>query len=239
MTGNNAPNPLLVGLAYLFLIIGLANHNGKPSQRSQWLFFIPIASICIYLIFFCSSSNPALDMLATASIPATFFLSVDYLLLRKYTRELQPLGQKPLSEMPLKDRLWWASSLTRNPRGIGWTHEPTLYIPPRPSSTGRRFILSQLMWMVFYGLQLDITNILVRANPCFAYGGPSLITSGWLWRSTAWLFASLAYSSMSLSYITYSVFSVAMGFSEPRDWPPLFGSPLDGYTLRNCWGWVH
>ena len=236
MRGNNTPSPLLVGLLYLFLIIGLANHNGKPSQRSQWLFFIPIASVCIYLTFFCSSSNPTLGFVATAPIPGTFFISVDYLLLRKYRRELQPLGQKPLSEMPPKDRLWWASSLTGNPRGIGWTHEPTLYIPPRPSSTRRRFILSQLMWMVFYILQFDITNILVRANPCFTSGGPSLIAFGWLWRSTAWLFVSLAYCSMSLSHIAYSILSVAMGFSEPRDWPHIFGSLLDAYTLRNCWG---
>ena len=236
MRGNNASNLLLVGLLYLFLIIGLANHNGKPSQRSQWLFFIPIASICIYLTFFCSPSNPVLDFFATSPIPPLFFNSVDYLLLRKYTRELQPLGQKPLSEMPLKDRLWWASNLTRNPRGIRWIHEPTRYIPPHPPSTRRKFLLSRLMWMVFYVLQFDITNILVRANPCFASGGPSLIAFGWLWRSTVWLFVSLAYCSMSLLHIAYSVFSVGMGFSEPQDWPYLFGSLLDAYTLRNCWG---
>ena len=236
MRGKYDPNPALLGLIYLFLIIGIANHNGKPSQRSQWLFFLAIASICIYMTFFCASSNPASDYFAITPVTAIFFISLDHILLRNYHRELQPSGQKPLSEMPLKDRLWWATSLSVNPRGIGWTHEPTRYIPPRPSSTPGKFIQSQLLWMVFYILLFDVTDIFVRANPCFAPGGPSLTAFGWLWRSTAWLYVSSGYSMLSLLYTAYSIVSVAVGISEPRDWPPLFGSPLDGYTLRNCWG---
>ena len=235
MRGRHDLHPALLGLLYLFLIIGLANHNGNPSQRSQWLFFIPIASICIYMTFFCASSNPLSDYLTIAPVTSIFFVSLDYILLRKYQRELQPLGQNPLSKMPLKDRLWWATNLSGNPRGIGWTHEPTRYLPPRPSSTPRRFILSQLMWMVFYLLQFDISNTFARTNP-FATEGSSTAV-GWLSRSTtAWPYVSLLYSMFSILYIGYSIVSVAVGMSEPRDWPHLFGSLLNGYTLRNCWG---
>ena len=228
-----------LGLIYLILIIGLVNHNGKPSQRSQWLFFIPIASICIYMTFFCASSDPVSDYFAIAPVTSMFFVSLDLILLRKYQPELQPLGQIPLSKMPFIDRLWWATSLLVNPRGIGWTHESTRHLPPRPSSTPGNFIISQLMWMVFYLLQFDISNIFVRANPCFATGGPSLTSFGWVWRSTVWLYVSFLYSTLSMLHIGYSIVSVAVGLSEPRDWPPLFGSPLKGYTLRNCWGWVN
>ena len=236
MRGKHDLNPGLIGLIYLILIIGLAKHNGKPSQKSQWLFFIPIGSLCIYMTFFCASSNPVSDYFTMNAVTPMFFFSLDLLLLRKYQRELQPSGQKPLSKMPFKDRLWWSASLTGNPRGIGWTHEPTRHLPPRPSSTPGKFILSQLMWMVFYLLQFDISNIFVRANPCFATGGPSLTAFGWLWRSTALLYVSLAYCMLSLLYMAYSIVSVAVGMSEPRDWPHLFGSPLNCYTLRNCWG---
>ncbi len=38
--------------------------------------------------------------------------------------------------------------------------------------------------------------------------------------------------------MTASILSVAVGLSEPRDWPPLFGSPRGAYTVRNCWGRV-
>ena len=82
--------------------------------------------------------------------------------------------------MPFKDRLLWATSLVGNPRGVGWIHEPTLHLPPRPTSTRLKFMLSQFMWMVFYILQLEITNIFVRENPCFVAGGPSLTDFGWL-----------------------------------------------------------
>lgn len=238
MRGKHDLNPALSSLNYLILIIGLVNHNGNPSQRSQWLFFIAIASISIYMTFFCASSNPTSDYLNICPLTTFFFASSDLLLLRKYNRELQPLGQKPLSKMPFKDRLLWAASLSGNRRGIGWTHEPTRYLPPRPSSTPVKFILSQLMWMVFYFLQFDITNMLVRANPCFATGGPSLTAFGWLWRSTVLLYVSLMYCMLSLLYTACSIVSVAVGMSEPRDWPDLFGSFLEAYTLRNCWGRV-
>lgn len=221
---------------FLILIIGLTNHNGKPSQWSHWLFFISIALICIHMVFFCASSNPASDHFDTSFIALNFFISLDYILLRNYQRELQPSGQKPLSEMSLKGRLWWATSLVGNPRGIGWIHEPTVHLPPRPSSTRWRFILSQLMWMVLYILLLETTNIFVRGNPCFSSGGSSLIAYGWLWRSTAWLLVVLLYSWLSLLYSVYSIVFVAIGMSEPQDWPHLFGSPLDAYTVRNCWG---
>ena len=140
--------------------------------------------------------------------------------------------------MPFKDRLLWATSLVGNPRGVGWIHEPTLHLPPRPTSTRLKFMLSQFMWMVFYILQLEITNIFVRENPCFVAGGPSLTDFGWLWRSTVWLFVLLLYSWLSLLYTAYSIVIVALEISEPRDWPHLFGSPLDAYTVRSCWGWV-
>ena len=236
MRGKHDPKPALQGLIYLILILGLANHNGNPAQRSQWLFFIPIASICIYMIFFCASSDPVADLFAASPIASLFFNSVDYILLRKYQHELRPLEQKPLSKMSLKDRLWWAANITVNPRGIGWTHEPTQHLPPRPSSTPRKFILSQLMWMVFYILQFDIASILMRTNPYFATGGPSFTASSWLWRSTVWLFVLLVYSMMSVLCIASSIVSVAIGMTEPRDWPHLFGSPLDSYTVRKCWG---
>ena len=238
MRGKYDYNPALqiLGLLHLILILGLANHNDKPSQRSQWLFFIPLTSICIYVIFFCASSDLGFDFVFAHHIASFFFSSLDYILLRRYQPEVQPLGQKALSKMPLKDRLWWAAILSVNPRGIGWTHEATRHLPPRPSSTPRKFILSQLMWMGFYILLLDIANILVRTNPCFAAGGPSFTAFGWLWRSTAWLYVSLSYLTMSLSYMVYSIVSVATGMTEPQDWPHLFGSPLDCYTVRNCWG---
>lgn len=41
---------------------------------------------------------------------------------------------------------------------------------------------------------------------------------------------------------TYSVvafLSVLLGFGEPQDWPPFYGSLLDAYSLRRIWRYVH
>ena len=55
-----------------------------------------------------------------------------------------------------------------------------------------------------------------------------------------WLFVLLLYSLLSLLYTVYSIVVVAIGMSEPRDWPHFFGSPLNAYTVRNCWGeWIN
>ena len=55
-----------------------------------------------------------------------------------------------------------------------------------------------------------------------------------------WLFLLLLYSLLSLLYTAYSIVVVAIGMSEPRDWPHFFGSPLNAYTVRNCWGeWIN
>ncbi|KIM45589.1 hypothetical protein M413DRAFT_442253 [Hebeloma cylindrosporum] len=43
---------------------------------------------------------------------------------------------------------------------------------------------------------------------------------------------------MSACYVIASIIAVATGLYEPRDWPHLFGSPLDAYTVRKCWGRV-
>lgn len=48
-----------------------------------------------------------------------------------------------------------------------------------------------------------------------------------------------AFSIYGIFTIPYNIASIAMvlfGYSEPQNWPPLFGSFLDAYTLRRFWG---
>ena len=140
--------------------------------------------------------------------------------------------------MSLPQRLWWAGTLVVAPRGVGWMHEPTNHIAPRPNGTRAQFIASQFLWIGAYFIQFDILSILVRANPCFGTGGPSFSAFGWPWRATVWIHPFTAFVSMSILHAMVSILSVAVGLSEPRDWPHLFGSPRKAYTVRNCWGRV-
>ena len=140
--------------------------------------------------------------------------------------------------MTFTERLMWAISLLATPRGIGWAHEPTAHLPPRPMASRKKFIASQFFWILFYSILWNITIIHTQENPCFRTGGPSFAAFGWWWRTTGWVYVVSLYCTMSGVYVIGSILSVATGLYEPRDWPHLFGSPFDAYTVRKCWGYV-
>ena len=140
--------------------------------------------------------------------------------------------------MTFKERLMWAASLLATPRGIGWAHEPTDQLPSRPKASRWKFIASQFRWILFYYILWDVSLIPIRGNPCFKLGGPSLGAFGWWRRTVVWAPILTVYGAMSGMYAIASIISVAAGRYEPRDWPHIFGSPLNAYTLRKCWGYV-
>ena len=233
-----ALDPNLYGVVHVLLITALAL-GSKTTSRFTELFFIPIALLCVHMVFFSASESRTSDYILSLNVLGTLFSASDFIILRRYQPELRKIGQqKPTSEMSLPQRLWWAGTLVVAPRGVGWMHEPTNHIAPRPNGTRAQFIASQFLWIGAYFIQFDILSILVRANPCFGTGGPSFSAFGWPWRATVWIHPFTAFVSMSILHAMVSILSVAVGLSEPRDWPHLFGSPWKAYTVRNCWGRV-
>jgi len=140
--------------------------------------------------------------------------------------------------MTFTERLAWASSLLATPRGIGWAHEPTAHLSPKPTASRGKFIASQLLWIIFYHILLDIAHTHGLQNPCYWTGGPPFSAFGWWWRMTACVHIVSLYCSMSASYAFLSMISVATRLHEPGDWPHFFGPVRDAYTVRKCWGYV-
>jgi len=140
--------------------------------------------------------------------------------------------------MTFKECLMWAASLLATTHGIGWAHEPTDQIPPRPTASRGKFIASQFLWIIFYFIIWDVALILVRGNPCFTMGGPPLAAVGWWWHMVVWSHIVTVYCSMSGLYAIASIIFVAAGLYEPRDWPHILGSPLNAYMVRKCWGYM-
>ncbi|KIM42132.1 hypothetical protein M413DRAFT_70942 [Hebeloma cylindrosporum] len=236
MRGKHDLDPNLFTLCHLILLLALVL---RPNARYNWLFFIPIFVLCIYSAFFCASDSGTSDFVYIMGLIMLVPTASDYILLRNHQPEFRKIGQtKATSEMTLTERLVWGASLIATARGIGWAHEPTAQIPPRPTASRRKFIASQVLWIIFYSILLDIALFQLQQNPCFRTGGPSITAFGWGWRTRVWFHIVAVYCTMSGLYATASIAGVATGLYEPGDWPHLFGSPCDAYTLRKCWGRV-
>lgn len=70
-----------------------------------------------------------------------------------------------------------------------------------------------------------------------AYFPPGLM--GFLARAgcmAVWLV--ITYTVLNMSYCVLSSAVVATCLSEPADWPDLFGTLYDAYTVRRVWGYV-
>ncbi|KIM46646.1 hypothetical protein M413DRAFT_440250 [Hebeloma cylindrosporum] len=231
-------NPVFNGLCQLLLLLALI-HGGRPNARYNWVFFIPISTLCIYSVFFCAPGSTSGDYAAITSLLNLILTASDYILLRNRQPELRKIGQKKAtSEMTVKERLMWALSLLATPRGIGWAHEPTTQMDPRPTASRKNFIASQFLWTIFYFVLWDLALVPIRENPSFKLGGPSLAAFGWWRRTVVWSSILTVYCTMSGMYAIASIISVATGLYEPQDWPHIFGSPFNAYTLRKCWGRV-
>jgi len=218
---------ILGTLAYVIQIAGVA---AKPSSY-RCMFFLPIAVMAALLLFrFNFEPFPVGVQLLSAS---------DFLLLTDVQRELRLVGQtKSISDAPLSDRLIWAFKLVFGPRGIGWAHEPTAALPPRPTNLTRgRFIVSRVGWLVFYALLFDVGQMLIRHNSAFQGTAPTMAEQTLLLRSLTFftfLITFPIFYIIILNLIPSLVF-VAAGFSEPSEWPHLLGSPFEAYTIYNLW----
>jgi hypothetical protein len=239
MRGKNDLNSTFLFLCPPILLFALVHGSGQPNARYDCIFFIPIFILYIYSVFFCASDSATSDYAFIMCFMPLIPTTSDYILLRNRQPELRKIAQKKsTSEMTFTERFVWAASLLASPRGIGWAHEPTTQLPPRPTTSRGIFIASQFLWFLFYSILSNISLIHIQENPCFRTRGPSLAAYGWWWRTTVWVYVISLYCIMSKAYAIGSIVSVATGLYEPRDWPHLFGSPLDAYTVRRCWGYV-
>ncbi|KAJ3502912.1 hypothetical protein NLJ89_g8676 [Agrocybe chaxingu] len=228
-------------LAHTIYLLGV---SVKPSPY-RCLFFVPFSSICIYLTYYTSLRDPVGDYGMGAYLMTQFFAALDFLILTDVQKELKLMGQKgSVADKPLKTRLVWGLKLLGSPRGVGWTYVPTSIIPtpPKPSTTRRQFIVSRLLELAANLLLYDLNGFVMRANPCMRANGPSFWDTGsgwgWRWRAAGLSYTVAAWINVNVLHILYSVLSVGLGATEPREWTPLYGRLWDAYTVRRFWGRV-
>ncbi|KAF5328773.1 hypothetical protein D9619_011607 [Psilocybe cf. subviscida] len=235
----NELNQSLSLLIFALQIVACA-HGGSKNAQFNWAFFILIASLCTYHIFFTASNDAVSDSSSAMNVANFIFTASDFILLRNWQPELRQIGQRrPTSEMSVWERLKWGFNLSVTPRTLGWSSEPTSYIRPKPTSGRVAFIVSQLAWIFFYYIIFDATSMITLSIPIYGKGGPTFAEYGWIWRATIWNHVLNTYTLLSIIYSSASVGTVALGLYQPGDWPHIFGYfSRDGYTVRGMWGRV-
>ncbi|KAA8652632.1 hypothetical protein EYZ11_010339 [Aspergillus tanneri] len=137
-------------------------------------------------------------------------------------------------------------------RGIG-TPWQARDLPPQPAFLTRRgsprylFLIRQAAFALWYYLVFNVLTFLslqaasqgrsLLKEPSFNLDYFTVSINQWLGRvMVSWMtcFVSIPLS-LDFDYRVLSIVFVMLGIDSPDDWPPLFGSVWDAYTVRNIW----
>ncbi|KAI0926545.1 hypothetical protein AcW1_002493 [Taiwanofungus camphoratus] len=140
---------------------------------------------------------------------------------------------------PILRRVYSALCVLQNHRGVGWNYH-VANVPARPSETRWKFVRMRLLRVSRYVFLLDAAATYQRNNPLFSLRGENALSvgaQGYVWRCVNILARfSMPFGMMDMRYSLLSVVLVTLGLSEPKDWPDLYGSWADAYTVRRFWG---
>jgi hypothetical protein len=147
-----------------------------------------------------------------------------------------------------------ALSLPWNIRGIGtrWKTKnvpewPAFY-PNRKSPNRMAFIARQLAVLSWQYITVDffsfIPSLLSAEEREHMYGKGleyrylDLTKEQWIGRISSSMLTWFIIARIMIDGVhrILSIIFVVSGLSRPHDWPPLFGSVRDAYTIRNFWG---
>jgi len=149
------------------------------------------------------------------------------------------------------ERFWAAVMLIHSARYVGTRYEvknvPSFsrkdrdYVPSRG-----KFLLRSMIGLILAYLFLDLVDILPHPDievqwPKAKEGIFSRLSEvdveEFVMRSSGVLVTWIAtYCIISAEYHFAALIAVGSGFSEPRSWPPMFGSFADAWSIRQFWG---
>lgn len=239
-TPMSEPRPAFsVPLFAAFQALMVLGYAVQP-HRYRPLIFIPIASISYYLIFHTDAGVAGFGI--GDGIAAQTLYAFECLVLMDVQKSLYRIGEKPgqIETTSFSKRLSWSWHLYNSPRGVRWAHEIS-HIPKNTPALDapegkKAFILSRILTTCSCVALQGVLFVINSANPALVPGAPRLINQSLYIRilSLAGL-AIPAYAQINVLHCLTSIICVAAGFSEPVDWPPLFGSPALMYSVQSFW----
>ena len=211
----------------------------KPSPYRP-LFIVPIILGVAYFFRSALQFHSPVEYTYASLVLSQLFTASDYILLTDVQRELFVKGQKePAFLLSLFGRVKWATSLFINCRCVGWSHEPTYALPPRPlpSVTRQKFVFQELGRLARDVILYEVLTTYTKKSDYFAIDGRSMAADGLFWRMVNVLvYGKCAMVAIGMSHRALGILGVLSGYLEPQDWVPLFGSLRDAYTLQRFWG---
>jgi hypothetical protein len=116
-------------------------------------------------------------------IVAQFFCVIDLVLLTP-AENLKDKDTSRITERSFGKRVLWALELYINPRGIGWSHEPS-HLPPRPSPStpGWDFVVSKISHVIVCVILECLAEVAITSNPGITNEGMVLSEAPFHWRA--------------------------------------------------------
>ena len=214
----------------------------RPSPYRK-LFFIPILCANIWILLYAPSPvefSRIVNVWGT-SLATRVAIASDFILLTDVQNELRLQNDKrQISSAPLRERMSWAFRLMTTSRGIGWAHECTTRIPPKPQNISRwAFVISKILWAGYYYILDDLVQIPFQRNFAVVRGEVGIEgLTGLFARATFLVYLAEVYIGMNMVYNILAAVTVSVGLSDPKDWPAIFGYWSDAYTVGRFWGFV-
>ncbi|EDR03831.1 uncharacterized protein LACBIDRAFT_306530 [Laccaria bicolor S238N-H82] len=231
----------LHALTQCLLVLSITVFSSKTSIWTRWSIFLPIAVTSCYLVCYTTTGDVTVDQGLGTAILIQLMIAVDYILITDVQRDIYPKDQPPRkkgadADIPLMKRFRRAISLYTTPRGIGWSFEPRTL--PKPSTKPRFvFVSSRITRALASALTGTFASVMINSNPALSGITLSVRDMGWFYRTTGiFAFALNAIAQINTIHCVLAAFCVGVGISGPEEWPDLFGSPFDAYSVQRFWG---
>ncbi|KAI1087688.1 hypothetical protein F5B19DRAFT_60572 [Rostrohypoxylon terebratum] len=130
----------------------------------------------------------------------------------------------------------WALRLMTTMRGIGWDWR-VKNVPPHPEAdmAPLQFVWGQVVQLVWRAALKAVAVYVIGF--CKAIE-PSVTSSAGNWfldSVVAWCGAAWSWNTIGMSYAAGAAITALLGICEPWEWPPVFGSLGDAWSVRQVW----
>lgn len=135
-------------------------------------------------------------------------------------------------------KLKWAARLTATPRGIGWNWQ-VKGVPAHPgaSQSRLRFVSARVaevaVRLAVKALAVYGIGFCAAVRPSPSAAGPLngfLLDAAVSWCGAVWIF-----NTLGAPHAAGGAATVLLGVCEPWEWPPIFGSLSDAWSVRQLW----